>query len=159
VVGQGKHADERAQRLRAAGATVELIAPDAYHAECLSNARVVMCCDAERIEQVTRDARAAGALAYGLDVPEHSDFAMPALVQRGPLTLAISSDKVAPALAARLRHELQRLVDEAGAAIDLLVSELISLRASLPPGPVRRAAAGKLAARLSLTGRVHVDEA
>jgi siroheme synthase (precorrin-2 oxidase/ferrochelatase) len=158
VIGQGKHAEERAQRLREAGAAVEIVAPDAYQPAVCAGARVVMCCDAARAAQVTADARAAGALAYALDDPDRSDFAMPALARRGPLSVAISSDNVAPALAARLRAELQRLLDEAGPAVDALVTELAQLRAQLPPGDTRRAAAAKVAERLRLDGGVRVDE-
>jgi siroheme synthase-like protein len=159
VIGEAKHTEARAQRLREAGAVVEIVTPEAYAAAICRGARLVMCCDAALAEQVTRDARHAGALAYALDDPARSDFAMPALARRGPIAIAIASDNVAPALAARLRAELQRVLDDASASLDALVDELRQLRARLPAGDARRKAATKLAGRLKLDGDLRVDDA
>src|SRR5439155_20383409 len=46
------------------------------------------------------------------DQPEYSTFTLPALVQRGPLRIAISTSGVSPALAKRLREDLEPLFDE-----------------------------------------------
>ncbi|MBV9183341.1 MAG: hypothetical protein JO356_18720, partial [Acidobacteria bacterium] len=43
-----------------------------------------------------------------VDDPEHCDFFYPAVVRRGPLQIAISTNGSSPALAARLRRELER---------------------------------------------------
>ena len=53
-----------------------------------------------------------GFLVYSSDEPEHSTFTMPALVARGPLRIAISTSGVSPALASRLRQDLEPLFDE-----------------------------------------------
>jgi precorrin-2 dehydrogenase/sirohydrochlorin ferrochelatase len=52
--------------------------------------------------------RSRGVLCNVVDDPEHCDFFYPAVVRRGPLQIAISTDGNSPALAARLRKELER---------------------------------------------------
>ncbi len=53
-------------------------------------------------------ATARGVLCNVVDDPERCDFYYPAIVRRGPLQIAISTDGRSPALARRLRIELQR---------------------------------------------------
>jgi precorrin-2 dehydrogenase / sirohydrochlorin ferrochelatase len=43
-----------------------------------------------------------------VDDPQHCHFFYPAVVRRGPLQIAISTSGYSPALAARLRRELER---------------------------------------------------
>jgi precorrin-2 dehydrogenase/sirohydrochlorin ferrochelatase len=57
---------------------------------------------------VFRSCRAQGVLCNVVDDPEYCDFFYPAVVNRGPLQIAISTDGNSPALAARLRKELER---------------------------------------------------
>lgn len=155
VVGDGPPADERAARLTDAGAAPERIASAAYSAAALAGAFVVFCSDAALAQQVSRDARAAGALFYAMDLPELSDFAMPALARRGPVQLAVSTDGEAPALARRLRQELQRMLDADGATeLDGLLAEMIRLRAELPSGADRTDRLRALAERLRLDGKL-----
>ncbi len=49
-----------------------------------------------------------GILCNSVDDPWHCDFIYPAVVRRGPLQIAISTGGCSPALAARLRRELER---------------------------------------------------
>lgn len=58
-------------------------------------------------EAVFRAARARGVLANVMDDPPRCDFAAPAVVRRGDLTVAISTGGRSPALAASLRAELE----------------------------------------------------
>ncbi len=51
-------------------------------------------------------------LLCSADQPAYSTFTMPALVVRGPLRIAISTSGVSPALASRLRQDLEPLFDE-----------------------------------------------
>lgn len=55
---------------------------------------------------VFRACRAQRVLCNSVDDPEHCDFFYPAVVRRGPLQIAISTNGNLPALAARLRKEL-----------------------------------------------------
>jgi precorrin-2 dehydrogenase/sirohydrochlorin ferrochelatase len=56
---------------------------------------------------VFRTCRARRVLCNAVDDPEHCDFFYPAVVRRGLLQIAISTNGRAPALAARLRKELE----------------------------------------------------
>ncbi|MDR3752562.1 MAG: bifunctional precorrin-2 dehydrogenase/sirohydrochlorin ferrochelatase [Terracidiphilus sp.] len=59
-------------------------------------------------EAVFRACAARGVLCNSVDDPEHCDFIYPAVARRGPLQIAISTGGRSPALAARLRRELER---------------------------------------------------
>ena len=52
-------------------------------------------------------ARRSGALVNVADSPEESDFFVPAIVQRGDLTIAIATSGRMPALARRIREDLE----------------------------------------------------
>jgi siroheme synthase (precorrin-2 oxidase/ferrochelatase) len=151
VVGEGAPADERAARLDAAGAEVVRVPAAAFRPEALDDAFMVFCCDAASGPRVSAAARARRALVYVLDAPDASDLAMPALARRGPLQLAISTDGTAPALARRLRQELERLLTSAAPELDALLAEMARVRDQLPAGD-RRDRLTALAATLSLTG-------
>src|SRR5919198_991512 len=70
---------------------------------------------------VWQAARDRGVLVNVMDDVEHCDFAAPALVRRGDLLIAISTGGRSPALARRLREELEaRFGDEWAAVLDLL---------------------------------------
>ena len=56
-----------------------------------------------------------------VDVPREGNFIVPALVRRGALTLAISTDGQSPALSRRIREELEeRYGEEYGDLLHLL---------------------------------------
>jgi precorrin-2 dehydrogenase / sirohydrochlorin ferrochelatase len=154
VVGDGQAADERAARLVEAGANPERISAAAYRPDALTGAFVVLCSDAALAPQVSRDARTAGALFYAMDLPDLSDFAAPAVARRGPLTLAVATAGEAPALARRLRQELQRILDAAPGPLDDLLAEMIRVRTTLPSGPDRTERLRALAERLTLDGKL-----
>jgi siroheme synthase-like protein len=70
---------------------------------------------------VHREAHARGVLVNVMDDVEHCDFAAPAVVRRGDLLIAISTGGRSPALARRLREELEaRFGDQWAVALDLL---------------------------------------
>jgi len=58
-------------------------------------------------EAVFQACQARGVLCNAVDDPERCDFYYPAVVRRGPLQIAISTNGQSPALAARLRRELE----------------------------------------------------
>ena len=59
-------------------------------------------------EAVFRACNVRGVLCNAVDDPEHCDFFYPAVVRRGPLQIAISTNGLSPALAGRLRRQLER---------------------------------------------------
>lgn len=158
VVGREPGALERSSRLRAAGAQVRQVGLDEYETDMCAGTFLVVAQsgDAALDRRIAADARAAGALAYAHDQPDISDFVFPALARRGPLSLAVATDGVAPALARRIREELDRLLDEAGPELDLLLDELERERAAAGPGAARAERLYRLACRLSFAGRLAI---
>jgi len=135
VVGGGDEATEKTNRLLETGARVTVISPKlsdelkvlAASAKILHRGRRFKASDVEggiwlvlntvRTDEVlSRDlyelAKQKGFLLCSTDQPEYSTFTLPALVQRGPLRIAISTSGVSPALAKRLREDLEPLFDE-----------------------------------------------
>jgi siroheme synthase-like protein len=155
VIGEGPMAAERASRLSAAGAEVVSVSRSEYRADLLAGVFMVFCCDAALGPSVSRDARLRGALVYVLDQPDISDCAMPALVRRGPVQIAVSTDGVSPTLSRRLREELERLLAANGVELDAFVSELARMREeSLPKA--KADALYQVASRLTIEGSVKI---
>lgn len=157
VVGGGTAAEEQAARLSAAGAEVAVLSGAAAldDPRTLEGAALVVGCEENLLDALRREAHARGALFYAPDHPEASDLAMPAVARRGTLSLAVATDGVAPALARRLRDELQRLLDDAGPALDALLAELAARRAQAPRED-RREALAACAERLRVEGRIAI---
>jgi precorrin-2 dehydrogenase/sirohydrochlorin ferrochelatase len=57
---------------------------------------------------IYREAQQRGILCNVVDVPEHCDFYYPAVVRRGDLQIAISTNGRSPSLARKLRQQLER---------------------------------------------------
>jgi precorrin-2 dehydrogenase / sirohydrochlorin ferrochelatase len=176
VVGTGEEAARRATRLREAGARVHVVtpAPDAsLRALAASGAihlveRAVVDADLEgcRLAVLTDpdealakrlDAAcsARNVLFCAVDQPEHGDYWHVAVARRGLVSVGISTHGKVPALAARLREELARLLDDT--RLDAFVRDLEARRAAMSPGS-RGGALRRMAARLSLTGGIRIDD-
>lgn len=159
VVSGDDVAADRLTRLRDAGAVIVELpaeADDQDVKDALVGAAALLAHtgDRDRDRALARLARSAGAMAYAHDQPDESDFAMPALVRRGPLKIAISTGGTAPALAKRLRELLEAAVDSE--ALDALIAELVALRERLPRDQRHRIY--DVARRLELTGAFDVGE-
>lgn len=121
VVGGGEVARRKVQGLLAAGARVRVIAPH-LHPELQENTAIELICrpfsaedltgaflvfaatnDRQVNAEVAAAARQQGTLVNIADDPEESDFHLPAILQRGALTVAVSSGGGSPAFAAQLR--------------------------------------------------------
>ncbi|MBI4614291.1 MAG: bifunctional precorrin-2 dehydrogenase/sirohydrochlorin ferrochelatase [Planctomycetes bacterium] len=59
-------------------------------------------------ELVFREGEARGILVNAADDPAHSNFILPSLLRRGSLAIAVSTAGRSPALAVRIREELER---------------------------------------------------
>jgi len=129
VVGAGRVAAAKAAGLLHHGAEVVVVAPKAVNwirekaraGKLVWRRRVFSSRDvrgAFLVVAATNSAASNGAvfracqdqrvLCNVVDDPEHCDFFYPAVVRRGPLQIAISTEGNSPALAARLRKELER---------------------------------------------------
>jgi precorrin-2 dehydrogenase/sirohydrochlorin ferrochelatase len=178
VVGGGDEAAEKADRLLEAGAKVTVISPTlsvelkslASAAKILHKGRSFKLSDLEggvwlvintvRDDQpLLRDLFAAskqkGFLLCSSDQPEQSNFTMPALVSRGPLRIAISTSGVSPALASRLRQDLEPIFDE---RFEIFMEYLDAYRAHLqtaePDAEKRYQLLRDIVAKVKLQARV-----
>jgi precorrin-2 dehydrogenase/sirohydrochlorin ferrochelatase len=131
VIGAGHVAEQKIQALLAAGAEVQVVAPKAsdavremaasgridwsprpFQPEDLDGALLVVGAtgDREVNTEIFRRANAGHVLCNAVDEPEHCDFYYPAVVRRGDLQIAISTAGQSPALAQRLRRELEAVI-------------------------------------------------
>jgi siroheme synthase-like protein len=100
----------------------------------LAGAFVVVTTDAEYNAAVYAEAEAHGVLCHAVDDPRHCHFAMPSVLRRGELTVAISTGGRAPALAKRLRHRLEEEVPaEYADLVDLLADARSEALPDRPP--------------------------
>ena len=83
-----------------------------------------------------------GCLVNVVDDPEHSTFIMPAILQRGEMSVAVSTGGGSPALARRLRERLENIIGpEYGILTEILAELRSEIRAEFPPGKARLQAA------------------
>jgi uroporphyrin-III C-methyltransferase/precorrin-2 dehydrogenase/sirohydrochlorin ferrochelatase len=132
VVGAGQVAARKVEGLLDAGARVRVAGAriDARLRAAIAQARVrhvarsfdpalldgcsfvIAATDDPRVNaQVSAAATARGLWVNVVDDAARSSAILPAVVRRGPLTIAIGTGGVAPALAARLRGEIERVLD------------------------------------------------
>ncbi len=128
LVGAGTIASQKLDSLLSAGARVHVVAPSASAAISGAAARgellwsqrefrpkdldgialvIAAAGNPEANEQVFREARLRGILCNAVDEPERCDFFYPAVVRRGDLQIAISTAGHSPALAQRIRRDLE----------------------------------------------------
>jgi precorrin-2 dehydrogenase / sirohydrochlorin ferrochelatase len=148
VTGGGREAEGKARALLEADADVVVIAPRVsdglgdlvrrgelthvprrYRQGDLAGAFLVIAADSDRAVRaaVFADAEAERVLCNAVDDVEHCHFAVPSIVRRGELVVAISTGGRAPALAKRLRR---RLSAELGWEWEALVDVLGEVRAA-----------------------------
>ncbi|HEX9199303.1 MAG TPA: bifunctional precorrin-2 dehydrogenase/sirohydrochlorin ferrochelatase [Acidobacteriaceae bacterium] len=131
VIGAGNLAESKIESLQAANARITVIAPAAserivamaeagevvwhkreYAAGDLAGQFLVVA--ATNIPAVNRavfaEAEATGVLINAVDDPPFCDFYFPSVVRRGDLQIAISTAGASPALAQRLRKEINALL-------------------------------------------------
>ena len=132
VVGAGEVAESKIAGLLEAGAAVRVVAPRAtpgitqraQNGELRWAPRSFQLADLEGVflvvvatssrelnEHIFREAQNRRVLCNVVDDPPHCDFYYPSVVQRGELQFAISSAGHSPALAQRLRKELDRQLE------------------------------------------------
>ena len=122
------------------GARLDALAPDPrvrterrrWQPGDLDGAFLLVGWAAERAERdrLAAEARARGVLTNVIDDAPSCEFAAPALVRRGGLVVAIGTGGACPALAGKLREELERRF---GAHWAVLVGVLGEIRAAVAP--------------------------
>jgi precorrin-2 dehydrogenase/sirohydrochlorin ferrochelatase len=133
VFGGGRVAERKVARLLECGAHVAVVAPelteglaeaaaagriehveDTYDEDYLEQAYLVIAAtDNEAVNAaVSEECTDLRVLCNIVDDPERCSFTLPALLQRGDFCLAISTGGKSPALAKRVRLELEKLYGE-----------------------------------------------
>lgn len=149
VVGAGTVAESKIASLLEAGGLVKVIAPEAtiqvrawaqwnslewqqrpFHTEDLDGMFLVIAATSstELHNQIFEEATRRGVLCNIVDVPPLCDFYYPSVVQRGALQIAISTAGQSPALAQRLRKQLE---GEFGPEYEEWLSQLGEVRTRL----------------------------
>jgi precorrin-2 dehydrogenase/sirohydrochlorin ferrochelatase len=123
VIGSAAVRQGKAEQLRAAGAHVDVLGDGAWTPDDLDGALLCVASSADPADRdrIAAEARARGVLVNVMDDIPNCDFAAPAVVRRGDLVLAISTGGRSPALARRLREELEaRFGQEWAEILDVL---------------------------------------
>jgi precorrin-2 dehydrogenase/sirohydrochlorin ferrochelatase len=149
VVGGGDVAERKVERLLNFGAYVAVIGKkltprleamkregrinhiDADYDEAYINDAFLVIGATDRDDvnaKIARDGREKGILVNIVDDPDKCDFILPSLLQQGDLLIAISTGGKSPALAKKLREELEKLY---GSEYQTLLKVLGNLREKL----------------------------
>jgi len=145
LVGGGHVALEKVGRLVESGARVTLVAPDlipgvqAYvdggrvrwlsrgfqDGDTAGHRYVFVATDNGAVNRrVADEARAADLLVNAADDVENCDFILPAVVRRGPVQIASSTDGTSPAMARWLRERLTEFLTEDVESLASLLGEI-----------------------------------
>jgi precorrin-2 dehydrogenase/sirohydrochlorin ferrochelatase len=161
VVGAGAIGEEKIGGLLRGGAEVRVVAPQATPrvrswaragkilwdvrafrpADLISTFLVIAATSSPALhKKIYREARRRGVLCNLVDDPAHCDFYYPSVVRSGPLQIAISTSGQSPALAQRLRKELNSVFGpEYGAWLVELGKKREKLRSvNIPPESRRK---------------------
>ncbi len=159
VVGGGKVATRKVELLLQCGATVRVIAlrvdsslktlmksgavehlSTTYEKRQIVGATLVFAStDDEGVNRaVYRDARSAGIPVNVADAPELCSFVVPAIVESGDLVIAVSTSGKSPAMAKRIRMELEQSFGPEYARILKLMGEVRQLLMKTEPDMSRR---------------------
>ncbi len=154
VVGGGEVAERKVGSLLAAGARVFVISPSLrpglaalaaegaiehaarpYRAGDLTGAVLAYAAtDDEMLHAaIARDAEAAGVLLNVVDRPRWCSFIVPSVLTRGDLTVAVSTSGGSPALARRVRQDIERTL---GPVYERALDVLARLRRHLQEQPL-----------------------
>lgn len=145
VIGGGEVAERKTASMTGSGAIITVISPEVtaklaamadtqaievqkreyIRGDCAGAALVFSATDDRKVSQsVWEEASAAGIPVNTADQPTLCDFIMPAVVRRGDLAIAISTGGTSPALAARLRERLSRIITPEYAQLTDLLAEV-----------------------------------
>lgn len=169
VVGAGAVALEKILSLLKTGSRLRVVAPKARpeirqlavedrlewiqrtfeFSDLDGNFLVIAATDSSEVNAaVYRGAVERGILANSVDDPPHCDFYFGSVVSRGALQIAISTAGESPAVAQRLRREIdEQLPEDVGRWLEDLGTLRREVLATQPPGDARKALLHQLAQR------------
>lgn len=175
VVGAGGVAEGKIRGLLEAGASVEVVAPKAvaevqrwasegrifwkpreFAPADLDGVLLAVAATGSKTlnAEISSAARLRRVLLNAVDDPSHCDFYYPAVVRRGELEIAISTGGQSPALAQRLRQELEaQFGPEYAAWLAELGEERRRLTDEVPDGEARRKLLHEMASRRAFDER------
>ncbi|MHA3840796.1 precorrin-2 dehydrogenase/sirohydrochlorin ferrochelatase family protein [Sphingomonas aestuarii] len=137
LIGEGEAADAKRILIERAGGHV--VGLDDPHARLA----IVTADDDASAESVVADLRARGVLVNAVDRPGLCDFTLPAIVDRSPVLVAISTGGASAGLAAAVRQRLELLLPASlGALASALQDARGKMRMRWPDGAARRRALG-----------------
>jgi siroheme synthase-like protein len=147
VIGALALAERKDVALREAGAEVDVFANGAWAPADLDGAFVCVASseDAAERDAIARAARARGVLVNVMDDVPNCDFAAPAVVRRGDLVVAIGTGGRSPAVARRIREELQARFGPEWAELLAIVGEVRGATTGALPDLATRAGAWRRA--------------
>ncbi|HLT79123.1 MAG TPA: NAD(P)-dependent oxidoreductase [Ferrovibrio sp.] len=160
VVGGGENAARKIRLLLKAHAAVTLLAPEPnselaglagqgriahrtgfFSPALLDGMCLVISAAGDPLDtQVAEAARARGILVNVVDRPDLSDFFVPAIVERGDITVGIASNGTAPLLLGRIRAQIEALLPARLGALAALAGEFRTTVARVMPDAGRRRA-------------------
>lgn len=131
--------DSEVAAMAAAGTITLLQRP--FAPDDVAGAALVIAADDDRalLEAVSAAAQAAGVPFNAVDVPALSTFIMPAIVDRDPLVVAVSSAGTAPVLARQIRARIEAMLPSNLGRLALFAEKFrVALHATRRDGRARR---------------------
>lgn len=159
LVGGGNVAARKLELLLSAGAAVQVVAPSisdairqrsdtqltlleaAYTDALLENIDLVIAATDDQAlnKRVAEDAGRRHLFVNVVDSPELCTFIMPSIIDRAPITIAISTDGQAPVLARLLRGKLESLIPHRYGQLAALAAKYRQrVKDALPEGSARK---------------------
>jgi siroheme synthase-like protein len=110
VIGEGPLAEEKIRGLVRAGALVVTMNAAEWTPESLDGVFLMVSATGDRAFNATvfEEAERRGVLCNSLDDPPHCRFIYPSIHRQGDLTIAVSTNGKCPAIAVRIREQLEQ---------------------------------------------------
>ncbi|GAA4768593.1 hypothetical protein GCM10023219_13200 [Stakelama sediminis] len=138
LLGDGPAAEAKRRILERAGARVVGEADD------MARIAVVAVAEERAAQDAVARLKARGILVNAVDRPALCDFTLPAVIDRSPVLIAISTGGVSAGLAAALRQRLEAILPQSLGRLAVALGQArAAIRARWPDGAVRRRALGE----------------
>jgi len=179
VIGGGAVAERKVRQLRSYGADVTVITSDPSQALLaaeaagdlvverrdyvrgdLHGAAMAVCVtpDEEIRRAVHSEAETEGCLLNVLDAPELCSFIVPAVVNRGPLQIAVSTGGLAPGLTKQVRRDIAAQYGPEWGEYALLMGDVRAIACELIADPEERATVLEAVASSDALERIQAGE-